>query len=90
MSISDDASSSRLGVMIMISCLLHLIVLVAGGSWKVYSPPRLTFGPVYEVKLVDHLPTSEMTYAPSLEGVSINKRPTLSVKREEAPIPISR
>lgn len=84
-----DDHTSRLGMMIVVSGVLHLAVILGGGSWQIYSPPRLTFGPVYEVKLVDSLPSSAPMYNVAPEG-PVAKRAELSVKREEAPLPITR
>ncbi|MCX7981861.1 MAG: TonB C-terminal domain-containing protein [Syntrophales bacterium] len=81
----------RLGTMLIFSSLLHLLVIVGGGSWKLAPSYRLTFGPVYEVKLVDRVPFTPMTYGEGLEGISnLGKTGNLSVRREAVPIPIKR
>ena len=43
----------RLGSMILLSVAAHLLVLTSGAFLKLSTTPRMTFGPVYSVQLVN-------------------------------------
>ncbi|HOJ51014.1 MAG TPA: energy transducer TonB [Syntrophales bacterium] len=91
MSFPSDGGAPRFGVMILLSMLLHLVVIVGGGSWKLAPSYRLTFGPVYEVKLVDRLPTPDKNLGVETEGLSgLSGKSPWAVKKEETTIPIRR
>lgn len=91
MSAISNGQAPRLGWMILLSLLLHVVVIVGGGTWKLAPSYRLTFGPVYEVKLVDRVPSFPMNFGVETEGLAVlNRSGALSVRREEAAIPIRR
>jgi len=87
----ENNDPPRMAIMVVWSFILHLLVIAGGGVWKIAPSPRLTFGPVYEVKLVDRIPSSPMDYGGTSEGLWQPSRSTvLGVKREALNFPVQR
>lgn len=59
-----NVPGARLSNMLIISLVIHVLILTGGAFMKVTSTPRITFGPVYSVQLVN-LPTSGTAQAPT-------------------------
>jgi len=58
-----DVPGMRLGNMLILSLAIHVLILTGGAFLKVSSTPRMTFGPVYSVQLVN-LPASGLSSSP--------------------------
>lgn len=87
----------RLGNMLIVSLAIHVLILTGGAFLKVTSTPRMTFGPVYSVQLVN-LPASSLSSPPSsstlnkeiLQADPKDRSVVLRKSDDRAKIPIKR
>ena len=64
-----NVQGARLSNMLIISLVIHVLILTSGAFLKVTSSPRMTFGPVYSVQLVN-LPASGLAAAPTTSALN--------------------
>ena len=64
-----NAPGARLSNMLIISLVIHVLILTGGAFMRVTSTPRMTFGPVYSVQLVN-LPSTGITQTSSTSALN--------------------